>query len=170
LLALCSALLISINGYGAFQDTLSYHNLYATLPLKTFRLNSPYGVRIHPVTGERYSFHKGIDIAGKKEIVVSVLPGIVDKIGYTSIMGNYVVVRYGRYTVYYAHLSKMYCSVGQVVSTGYPLGMTGATGRTTGEHLHLSVVQGRLSVNPLYFLLIILSISGAELRHYLYGG
>lgn len=140
------------------------------LPLKGFKLNSHYGIRLHPVTGERYSFHKGIDIAGKNEVVVSLLPGIIDKIGYTSIMGNYVAIRYGGYTVYYAHLSKIYCSVAQVVPTGYPIGFTGSTGRTTGEHLHISVLRGGLSVNPLYFLMVILSISGEELKHYLHGG
>jgi len=162
--------LISVNGYGAVQDTLAYKNWYATLPLKEFKLNSPYGIRNHPVTGERYSFHKGIDIAGKNEIVVSVLPGIVDKVGYAPVMGNYIVARYGSYTVYYAHLSKIYSSVGQVLQTGDPIGVTGSTGRTTGEHLHLSVLRGSVSVNPLYFLLIILSISGDELKRYLYGG
>ncbi|WP_426329098.1 M23 family metallopeptidase [Pedobacter sp. R-06] len=165
-----STLLIGVKGYGADQDTVSSKNCYATLPLKVFKLNSPYGIRTHPVNGELHSFHKGIDIAGKNEIVVSLLPGIIDKIGYTSIMGNYVAIRYGGYTVYYAHLSKIYCSVAQVVSTGYPIGLTGSTGRTTGEHLHLSVFRGRVSINPLYFLLMILSKSGGELKHYLYGG
>ncbi|MDQ0640147.1 murein DD-endopeptidase MepM/ murein hydrolase activator NlpD [Pedobacter sp. W3I1] len=169
MLVSCSALLISVTGYGAVQDT-AFTKWYATFPLKEFKLNSAYGIRVHPVTGERYSFHKGIDIAGKNEIVVSLLPGIIDKIGYTSIMGNYVAIRYGGYVVYYAHLSKIYCCVGLIVPTGYPIGLTGSTGRTTGEHLHLSVLRDRASINPLYFLMIILSISGAELKHYLYGG
>jgi murein DD-endopeptidase MepM/ murein hydrolase activator NlpD len=162
--------LTSANGYEAVQDTLAYKNYCATLPLKLFRLNSPYGVRTHPVTREYYSFHKGIDIAGKNEVVVSILPGIIDKIGYTAIMGNYVTVRYGCYMVYYVHLSKIYSSVGQVLQTGDPIGVTGSTGRTTGEHLHLSVLRGSVIVNPLYFLLIILSMSGDELKRYLYGG
>jgi len=168
-MVLCSALMIRANGYGAIQDTLAYKSWYATLPLKEFKLNSPYGKRNHPVTGERYSFHKGIDIAGINEVVVSILPGIIEKIGYTAIMGNYVIVRHGCFTVYYAHLSKIYSSVGQVLETGDPIGVTGSTGRTTGEHLHLSVVRGGLSINPLYFLLIILSMSGDELKRYLYG-
>lgn len=169
MLVLCSALMIRANGYGAIQDTLAHKNWYATLPLKEFKLSSAYGIRKHPVTGERYSFHKGIDITGKNEVVVSILPGVVDKIGYTAIMGNYVTVRYGGYTVYYAHLSKIYSSVGRVLQTGDPIGVTGSTGRTTGEHLHLSVLRGSVNVNPLYFLLIILSMSGDELKRYLYG-
>jgi murein DD-endopeptidase MepM/ murein hydrolase activator NlpD len=162
--------LIAVKGYGADRDTVSSKNCYATLPLKIFKLNSTYGVRIHPVTGEWDSFHKGIDIAGKNEIVISVLPGKVDKIGYTAIMGNYVTMKYGCYTVYYAHLSKIYSFRGDVVPTGYPIGLTGSTGRTTGEHLHLSVLRGRVRVNPLYFLLMILSMSGNKLTSYLYGG
>jgi len=168
-MVLCSALMIRANGYGAIQDTLAYKSWYATLPLKVFKLNSAFGIRTHPVTGQD-SFHKGIDIAGKNEVVVSVLPGTIDKTGYTPIMGNYVAARYGGYIVYYAHLSKVYCSAGHVVPTGYPIGLTGSTGRTTGEHLHLSVLRGGVSVNPLYFLLIILSKSGGELKRHLYGG
>jgi len=170
LLVLCSALFISARVNGTVQYTSDCKNWSATFPLEHFKLNSPYGIRNHPVTGERYSFHRGIDIAGKNEVVVSILPGIIDKTGYTAIMGNYVTVRHGYFTVYYAHLSKIYSSVGQVLQTGDPIGVTGSTGRTTGEHLHLSVLRRGLSVNPLYFLLIILSMSGDELKCYLYGG
>ncbi|MGN7986516.1 MULTISPECIES: M23 family metallopeptidase [Pedobacter] len=158
---------ISANGYGAIQDTVSSKNCYATLPLKVFKLNSGFGFRLHPVTGEKKSFHKGIDIAAKNEIVCSVLDGQVVKVGYTPIMGNFVTVKYGNYTVYYAHLSKLYCVVNQNLYTGFPIGLSGSTGRTTGEHLHLTVQHKGLPINPLYFLADILFRNDNELEQYL---
>lgn len=139
----------------------------AQLPLKRFKLSSGFGYRVHPVTGQRNAFHKGIDIRGKNEIVCSVLDGVVERTGYNPIMGNYVAVKHGKYKVYYAHLSKVYCFSAQDIFSGYPIGLTGSTGTTTGEHLHLSVQYDGVAINPLYFLLNILSRYGDELKGYL---
>lgn len=166
LLLLCNVSCLA-SVYYLFQDTVRTSNLDAQLPLQHFNLSSGFGYRLHPVTGEKNSFHRGIDIRAKNEIVSSVLDGVVVKIAYQSIMGNYVVVKHGRYAVYYAHLSKVYCISGQKLFSGYPLGLTGSTGRTTGEHLHLSVKYNGLAINPLYFLLNILSRSGEDLLDYL---
>ncbi|WP_443938840.1 M23 family metallopeptidase [Pedobacter sp. MW01-1-1] len=149
------------------QDTLSNCKFYAHFPLKRFKLNSGFGFRIHPVTGERKSFHKGIDIKASNEIVCSILPGEVIKIGFTAILGNFVAVRHGNYIVYYAHLSKIYCVTGQRLFTEYPVGLSGATGRTTGEHLHLTVLKKGIAIDPLYFLLAVISRTGKDLRWYL---
>lgn len=152
---------------GASQDNMNRQGIYAQLPLISFKLNSRFGYRGHPVTGERRSFHKGIDIAAKSEIVCSVLSGRVIKTGYTAIMGNFVAVRHCDYIVYYAHLSKIYCISGQQVPTGYPIGLSGATGRTTGEHLHLTVLHRGVAIDPINFLINIISRTGNDLFQYL---
>ena len=48
-----------------------------TMPFKTgFRVSSPYGWRIDPLTGER-TWHAGIDLVGYDSAVRSVVSGTV---------------------------------------------------------------------------------------------
>jgi murein DD-endopeptidase MepM/ murein hydrolase activator NlpD len=156
------------NVFSVLQDTVITDEIFALLPLAQFKLNSGFGLRVHPVTGERKSFHKGIDIKATNDIVCSILPGEVIKIGFTAILGNFVAVRHGNYVIYYAHLSKIYCASGQRLFTGYPVGLSGSTGRTTGEHLHITVLKKGIAIDPLYFLLAIFSKTGKDLHRYLF--
>lgn len=46
------------------------------------------------------------------------------------------------YSVIYAHLEKPLCKVGDYVKYGSKIGIEGTTGKSTGVHLHLAVVEG----------------------------
>lgn len=63
--------------------------------------------------------------------------------------GNTVVIDHGAglFSVF-AHLSAMDVGVGDIVTTGRPIGNVGATGRVTGPHLHWSVRLGGARVSP----------------------
>ncbi|WP_425563011.1 M23 family metallopeptidase [Mucilaginibacter gynuensis] len=41
---------------------------------------------------------------------------------------------------------------GDSVSTGTPIGITGQSGKVTGEHLHLGIMVNRQPVDPVNFL------------------
>ena len=68
-------------------------------------------------------------------------------------IGNLVVVDHGNgWVTYYAHLSRITVSKGQVVSKGQSLGYMGQTGNATGVHLHFEVRRNGRPVNPLTVL------------------
>jgi len=63
--------------------------------------------------------------------------GTVVETGWGGAYGNQIVVRMndGTYTQY-GHLSSVFVSVGQTVTPGQVIGLSGATGNVTGPHLH----------------------------------
>ena len=108
-----------------------------TYPLRTIKITSPFGYRTDPFTGKR-TMHNGIDLAAHNALVYSMLDGTVEKVGYDARSGNFVTVRHGDFRISYCHLSRILATQGQSVLASYPIGITGSTGRATGEHLHIT--------------------------------
>lgn len=129
------------------QDSVS---LSANLPLRSLSVTSPFGFRIHPVTG-RYAFHAGVDLRAHCDTVFAVLKGTTE-VGYDHNLGIYLIINQGRLQIIYGHLSRILVSTGDLVSSAVPLAITGATGRVTGEHLHFSVRYCGQYIDPLLFL------------------
>lgn len=63
--------------------------------------------------------------------------GAVVEAGWDGSYGNQVVIKMndGTYTQY-GHMSSIAVSVGQTVTPGQQIGLSGATGNVTGPHLH----------------------------------
>ncbi|MGW1392975.1 M23 family metallopeptidase [Streptomyces nigra] len=82
--------------------------------------------------------HTGIDFhAASGTSVHAVGAGTVVEAGWGGAYGNNVVIEMndGTYTQY-GHLSSIGVSVGQTVTPGQQIGLSGATGNVTGAHLH----------------------------------
>ena len=112
-------------------------------------VTSGYGWRQDPIDGGR-KFHKGIDIAlPVGQDVPAVQGGRVSFAGEQSGYGLTVVVDHadGRATRY-AHLSGIDVQVGQEVDAGQRIARSGASGRATGPHLHVEVIEAGRTVNP----------------------
>lgn len=62
--------------------------------------------------------------------------------------GNLVIVENGSYRTYYAHLSNIPVSVGDVVSSGTTIGLSGNTGNSTGPHLHYEIRSNGTPIDP----------------------
>lgn len=123
-------------------------------------VNSKYGYRTDPFTGKK-RFHHGVDLKSRSSTVLSVLGGKVKKTGYDRKgLGNYVTMKYGPFELTYGHLSTILVSDKDNVNPGTPLGISGSTGRSTGDHLHLSLKMNGKLVDPLPFLLFIQKRSG----------
>ena len=117
------------------------------LPLDTLVVTSPYGYRTDPFTRKR-KMHSGIDFRASSDKVYAMMPGKVLKVGYDKISGNYVTLQHGNITVSYCHLSQILKNKNDVVAVGEVIGITGNTGRSTGEHLHLTCkIKGR-AIDP----------------------
>lgn len=120
-------------------------------PLAGYRVTSPFGWRRHPVTG-MLDFHNGIDLAATGQVVRSIMDGTVEKAGYHRNLGFFVRIKHGKLQSIYGHLSSITIETGQQLTAGTPIGVTGSTGRATGEHLHFAICHNGTYINPWKFL------------------
>lgn len=131
--------------------------LSVSYPLRRIRITSPYGYRKDPFTGKK-RFHGGLDLHARGDEVLAMMEGVVVKVGQDKTSGKYVTLRHGRYTVSYCHLSKILVAKGAAVRPRDVVGITGSTGRSTGEHLHITCKLDGKSVDPTVILGYIESI------------
>ena len=125
-----------------------------TYPLKSIKVTSPFGYRRDPFTG-KLSWHNGLDLRAKNEPAYAMMEGIVAKVGYDNRSGNYVTLRHGNFYISYCHLSSIIVRKGEYVYPGIIVGVTGNTGRSTGNHLHLTCKKDGKSFNPAILLNLI---------------
>lgn len=111
-------------------------------------ITSPYGMRNDPINPGQKQFHKGIDIRCKGDSLLATEDnGKVVKVNQNVNTGGgkSVTIEYDRadgtkYQATYMHMSDIAVKVGDSVSAGDKIGVSGNTGtRTTGEHLHFEV-------------------------------
>ena len=122
-------------------------------PISGGRLTSGFGRRSAPKKGAS-TYHKGVDWATPVgTAVVASSSGTVTRAGWGSGYGYCVYIRHadGRETRY-GHLSKVLVSVGQKVSQGQKIALSGNTGVSTGPHLHFEILINGSQVNPLNYL------------------
>lgn len=120
-------------------------------PIDGARVNSGFGNRKHPILGYT-KMHKGVDFAAAKGTpIMAAGDGVIERCGPYSSYGNYICIRHnGSTKTAYAHLSRYAKGVhkGTKVRQGQIIGYVGATGRTTGPHLHFELIQNGKHVNP----------------------
>jgi murein DD-endopeptidase MepM/ murein hydrolase activator NlpD len=122
-------------------------------PISGGRLTSGFGRRNAPTRGAS-TYHKGVDWATPVgTAVMASSAGRVTRAGWGSGYGYCVYIRHadGRETRY-GHLSKVLVSVGQSVSQGQKIALSGNTGVSTGPHLHFEILINGSQVNPLNYL------------------
>jgi murein DD-endopeptidase MepM/ murein hydrolase activator NlpD len=121
---------------------------------KDFKVTSPMGMRIHPVTHDK-KHHNGTDIWSPHEPCWIEAPydGKVLEAKKSTApgggFGNYVKMLHkidGKwYTTIYAHMldGSLKVTAGQTIEAGTPLGKMGSTGMSTGKHLHWELQEGK---------------------------
>lgn len=98
--------------------------------------------------------HPGIDIGVPSGTPIrAAASGSVILAGQTSGYGNYTCISHGGgLSTCYAHQSSIQVSVGQHVSQGQVIGLSGCTGLCFGPHLHFEVRVNGAVTNPLNYL------------------
>ena len=138
--------------------------LYATFTPKRY-WNSPFISPLqNPITSEYgtarvfndtlQSYHSGVDFrASVGTPIVASNDGVVVIAKERYYAGGSVVIDHGEgiYSVYY-HLSSIAPKVGDRLKKGEFLGLSGATGRVTGPHLHFGFMVQGIPVEPLDFM------------------
>lgn len=149
------------------QDVLYYADLYAGAPQNTGiaasdwpvpftdNITSPFGYRIHPISGGK-KLHKGIDVAAGgvlNQPTIAIMPGVIEFSGVMGGYGNTVVIKHANgVETLYAHLSQLKARAGQKVQPGDIVGLIGSTGNSTGPHLHFEVSQNGNLIDPMEIL------------------
>lgn len=122
-------------------------------PISGGRLSSSFGRRSAPTKGAS-TYHKGVDWAVPTgTAVMASCGGTVTRAGWASGYGYVVYIQHegGRETRY-GHLSKVLVSVGQKVSQGQKIALSGNTGRSTGPHLHFEILINGAAVDPYKYM------------------
>jgi murein DD-endopeptidase MepM/ murein hydrolase activator NlpD len=117
---------------------------------------SPYGPRVHPITGKR-TFHHGVDVAMPVGTPLTApADGVVVHKNRTASAGFNLIIRHeGTWHTVYYHLQKpSHLALGATVKTGEVIAFSGNTGASTGPHLHMELRRTRTwgdTVNPMDF-------------------
>lgn len=108
-------------------------------------VTSKAGFRVHPVTG-RGDFHSGVDLGARlNQEVYNLLEGMVTRVGWRGALGYHVEVfhpyPYPGVRTILGHLNAYCVRPGEWVCRGRVLGYAGTTGRSTGVHVHYTVIK-----------------------------
>ena len=111
------------------------------------RITSTFGPR-------NGGFHHGLDIAAPKGSEIKAARcGRVEFVGWLNVYGRTVIIDHGNgYQTLYAHNDQFLVEEGQYVVAGEKIATIGATGNTTGPHLHFEIIIDGQRVDPLDFL------------------
>jgi murein DD-endopeptidase MepM/ murein hydrolase activator NlpD len=129
------------------------------LPIDS-RITSPFGNK-RLFNGQLKSYHNGVDFrAPVGTPVFAANSGVVKIAKNLFYSGKAVIIDHGNniFTIY-AHLSKIEVTAGQQIEKGQQLGLTGATGRVNGPHLHWGVKVSGAAADPIQFIKVMASLN-----------
>ncbi len=121
-------------------------------PKPDSRISSPFGRRTYYGRATSSAFHNGIDYEGKPgEAILAAGDGVVNHAGWYFNYGRTVKISHGdNFETLYAHMSRFASNLtpGMHIHKGDVIGYVGSSGRSTGPHLHFSVIVDGQFVDP----------------------
>ena len=109
--------------------------------------------------GKLESVHRGLDFKAKPgSPVLAANSGVIVLARELFYEGNCVIIDHGvGFMTLYMHLSRLEVAEGQKVTKGQEIGLSGATGRATGPHLHMGVRWEGAYIDPASLLSLTLN-------------
>lgn len=109
-------------------------------PTKETRITSPFGMRVHPVSGVKKN-HNGIDIGTEHRQGLFVIAPVSGTIQHSESKGGgmQIGIRTKDRLYSFCHLSKRLVPHGAKVRVGQLIALTGNTGASSGPHLHFGI-------------------------------
>lgn len=174
LLLILSILICSFILPFLFQKNIKFPQISSDFIWPTpnyFTITSKYGPRKAPAGGAS-TFHSGIDIgAPEGSNILSICDGYISFTGFKGAGGYTIIVSAPPYQISYCHLNPEFeVSVTEFVYKGEKIAKVGpkyvketsnnpyrdstgnaTNGATTGPHLHLTIRENNLAINPLQF-------------------
>ncbi|RVU83265.1 M23 family metallopeptidase [Leucothrix sargassi] len=122
-------------------------------PVADGYVSSNFGWRKDPFSGA-FRKHHGLDIAAKRGTpVMSIADGKVVFVGRNGGYGRVVEIQHANDVISrYAHLDAYLVKKGESVKSGQRIAKVGSSGRSTGPHLHLEIINKKQRVNPKSYL------------------
>ena len=157
-----------INNERKINNIISYSHLGTNLPVEKYsKITSPYGTRIHPITG-KVKVHSGIDFGVSQGTnLLSVFDGEVIFNSFKGAYGYSIMIESNdkQYICHYAHVDPRYMlPKGTKIKKGDVVGKVGpkyvdvspfrdytgkyTNGYTTGPHLHFGLMKNGQYINP----------------------
>jgi len=119
-------------------------------PVDNPRVTSPYTQRrFHPVLSKVLP-HYGLDLAARTgQPVRATADGTVSTVVTSPSYGKTVDIDHGNgFITRYAHASRILVQPGDLIRRGDVIALAGATGLTTGPHVHYEVFKDGWSIDP----------------------
>ncbi len=126
-----------------------YWNKPFIYPMES-NITSYYG-SARTYNGVLKSYHGGVDFRARTPLpILATNDGVVVLVKDRYYAGGTVIIDHGEgiYSCYF-HMSRYDVKVGESVQRGHTIGLTGATGRITGPHLHFGLMVLGLQSDPL---------------------
>jgi len=143
-------------------DSFDNFTLYGLKPVVGYPISAKFGDDRTDLAAKlnlKHKTHRGIDFACPVGTEIKAyLDGIVQLAGqeesfgtriwiYSDIPEKIKAVRHG-----YMHLTDIQVLIGHKVKQGDIIGHSGATGKTTGPHLHFEILRNGVQISPLSVL------------------
>ena len=121
------------------EESSSMGEMSFVMPLKSIKITSGFGDRKAPIKGASTE-HNGIDLAADINTpVYAPMDGVVEKIYMNDKGGKQLIIRHpdGSRSGF-AHLNDYDVSIGDQVTKGQVVALSGNTGNSSGPHLHFT--------------------------------